>query len=202
MVKIDTALPPPHSRTNLEEAAYVVVDLQYPPPPKSANWRQVRLGKSLTIDFAETGEPVLVELREPTETWGQVPALTLPEVRHTGTARILTARRLPLPVTVSSDTDRTLVHVSWGFEGPDEFVRIASGLVFELAHMARVGPTVLSGRLAGLWVSDVPRMSPADFLLRAIRVVGPPIGGEAVREASNIPKPVPRVIAPDPRRRH
>jgi len=176
LVTVDTKLPPAESRINWEEGAYLVADLRHEPPVHATKWKRLRVSQALVIDLAPTGEPVLIEVRQPWETWQNQP-LAVPQVQATGSGRILTAGRIFLPLTIYSDPDRGAVHLSLGVGKPDAVVRVASGLAFDLSGVAYEGTRIVTGHLVGLWMFDLPRFSATASLLRALRVVGPPVGG-------------------------
>jgi len=201
-VEVKTNLPPAESRINWEDGAYLFVDLHYEPPVRASKWRLLRGNQAFVIDLAPTGEPVLLEVRQPWETWRAAKGLIVPEFRAEGSAKILTSGRVSMPIAVTSDADRTTIRVTFGFPEPGEFIRVASSLVFEVARVVREDMNVLSGQLVGLWIFDVPRLSPITSLLRALRVAGPPIGGETSRVAPQISKPVTTITSPGPRPRH
>lgn len=179
-VEIDTAVMPPFPRTNLEDGAYLVVDLECGSLRGMTKWRRLNVQKSLIVDIGPTGDPVLVEIRRPPETWSEVGDLVVPEPHVKGCLRMRTTGPVSVPVALTSNVDRTTVRISLGSQEPEMLVRIASGLLCEVTHVEPQGTVnVLRGELVGLWVLDVPKQSLIVSLLRALRVVGPPIGGEA-----------------------
>lgn len=177
LVEVNTKLPPAAARINWEEGAYLVVDMHYEAPICAVKWKHLWADQALVIDLAPTGAPVLLEVRQPWETWDQTKALAIPEVQVAGSARILTSGRVSMPMTVSCDPDRRVARLSFSGGRADRLVSVASGLAFELGNTAFNTVDLVTGHLAGLWIYNLPKLSTSGSLLRALRAVGPPIRG-------------------------
>lgn len=203
-ILVDAEAAPPASRVVLEEGAYLFVDFLYPDPPQTDRWPRLTVGRALVFDLTPSREPILLELRQVVESWQESANLSPPEATIAGTARILATGRRATVVTVRTNPERSTVHIRLATPGASVAVRVAAQVLFEVADLMREGPDTLRGRMVGIWVLDLPKLSVGMVLLRALGVTGPPIGigtpGES-QEAERTTSPA-RPSTPEPERLH
>lgn len=170
----------------IEDGAYLFVDFLCPNLPESDKWPRLTVSRELIFDLTPTRAPVLLELRRVIETWEESADIRPPEAAVAGTARILTVGRRTSPLTVRTDRNQTMASIRFREPGTTVAVRVATQVLFELADATRQESGSIRGHLAGIWVLGIPQVS-AGMFLRAMRVIGPPIGlgpegGERKRE--------------------
>lgn len=198
-LRIDPKAPPPESRALIEEGAYLFVDFLYTEPILTNRWHHLTVDRRLVLDLSAARAPVLIELRQPIETWQENPGLHPPEATLLGRVQVLNTGRRSIPVLVTADPDRTVLHIRLGASTSTVLVKVATGVLFEVAGLTGHGGDSLHGHLAGIWILGLPRQSAGVGLFRALGLTGPPIGTDANdRQSEEDPSPaLPRTGDPE-----
>lgn len=181
-VQVDTSLPLPEARRITEGGALLFVDFRYPVPINGNSCRRLTVDHRLILDLTPDKSPILLEIRQVVESWKESANLSPPTASITGTARILTAGRVSTPVSLTTDPERTLLHVRIGQASAVTSVEVAPRILFELTNLTRTDASLIQGHLVGVWILDVPRVAWETVVSRAMGLVGPPIGSQTSLE--------------------
>ena len=175
-VRINRRAVLPKSRPVIEEGAYLFVDFLYPRPLQANKWHRLVVDRRLIFDLTPDDTPVLVELRQPIETWEEDPSIQPPEATLVGSVQVLDIGRRSIPLAITTDPDRTVAHIRLGTLAESVSVKVATGVLVEVAGLTGHSGDALRGHLAGIWIFGLPRQSASITLFRALGVTGPSIG--------------------------